>query len=115
VAADVVAPLATVIDTPLPGAFDESSPAEPPREPGDEAIWRRAAIGAVLGCALTVVAIAVFARLAGLNTAAALGIGAFAGIWSGVGFGFMMGGTPLLAARPGPAAGTATDHRPVSG
>jgi hypothetical protein len=54
VAADVVAPSATVIDTPLRSAVDEPSPAELPREPGDEAIWRRAAIGAVLGCALTV-------------------------------------------------------------
>lgn len=67
-------------------------------EPGEQIIWRRAAIGAVIGFLFTLVAVGGLGTLGGLNAAAAVGIGAFAGIWSGVGFGFMMGGTPVLAA-----------------
>jgi hypothetical protein len=89
------------------------TPVTPPRESGEEAIWRRAAIGAVLGFTLTVVVIASFARMAGLGTAAAVGIGAFAGMWSGVGFGFMMGGTPVLAAHARPSERAAAAPQPA--
>jgi hypothetical protein len=67
-------------------------------EPGEQIIWRRAAIGAFIGFVFTLVVVGALSTLGGLDPAAAMGIGTFAGIWSGVGFGFMMGGTPVLAA-----------------
>jgi hypothetical protein len=86
--------------------------AQPLDEPvvADQGVWRGAIVGAVLGFLFTVVLVAVGGSLAGLHPAAAIGIGAFAGIWSGVGFGFMMGGSHMLAPHAIEARSAAPPH-----
>lgn len=68
----------------------------PPTGPAAEEeprFMRSAIIGAILGFVATTIGVAAVGTAGGLHLVAALGLGAFAGIWSGVGFGFMMGAT----------------------
>jgi hypothetical protein len=59
----------------------------------DEAtLWRGALIGAALGFAFFTLAIAIGATASGFAPVSGLGIGAFVGLWGGLGFGMMMGG-----------------------
>lgn len=61
-------------------------------------IGRAAAIGGVIGFVLVAVVFGVICLAAGAGRAGAAGIGVFAGIWGGPGFGAMMGAT--IAATP---------------
>jgi hypothetical protein len=65
--------------------------------PAEARSWRSAAVGAVLGFVATTTGITVIGSLAGMDVGAAFGLGAFVGTFSGVGFGFMMGGVASLA------------------
>ncbi|HLT15764.1 MAG TPA: hypothetical protein VK007_03600 [Acidimicrobiales bacterium] len=75
----------------------------PPTGPAAEEeprFMRSAIIGAVLGFVATTIGIAAVTVTAGHQPlVASLGLGAFAGIWSGIGFGFMMGATIPLGRR----------------
>jgi hypothetical protein len=63
-------------------------------------LWRGALIGAALGFAFFALAIAIAATASGFAPVSALGIGAFVGLWGGLGFGMMMGGAFAFHGMP---------------
>lgn len=79
----VTVPEQTVVETTDPNA-------DPP-------YGRNAAIGAVVGFLFFGGAVVLACLTCGLGLVDALGPGVFAGLWGGVGFGFMMGGTLVLS------------------
>jgi hypothetical protein len=64
------------------------------REPN---VGRSAVTWAIVGFVVATAAITVAGTLSGLGAGGSFALGAFAGIWGGLGFGFMMGGTIPLA------------------
>jgi xanthine/uracil/vitamin C permease (AzgA family) len=76
---------------------DTSSDLADGAPPAEARSWHSAALGAVLGLVATTTAITVIGSLAGMDVGGAFGLGAFVGAFSGVGFGFMMGGVASLA------------------
>lgn len=74
--------------------METTTPAPPSRTGEEPAFVRSAIVGAVVGFVATTLGVAAVVTTAGGQPiVASLGLGAFAGIWSGVGFGFMMGAT----------------------
>ncbi|MEO8698254.1 MAG: hypothetical protein ABI658_32470 [Acidimicrobiales bacterium] len=55
-------------------------------------LWRGALFGAALGFAFFALVIALGAMASGFAPVSAVGIGAFVGLWGGLGFGMVMGG-----------------------
>ncbi|HEY8543945.1 MAG TPA: hypothetical protein VIL36_02815 [Acidimicrobiales bacterium] len=64
-----------------------------PAEQDPPRVGRGAVIGYLVGFTVLTAAITVAGTLGGLGWQAALGLGAFVGMWGGGGFGFMLGGT----------------------
>jgi hypothetical protein len=60
-------------------------------------VGRAALIGGLLGFFGVAVVVALASLAYGLEPGSALGLGAFVGMWTGVGFGFMFGTTGTLA------------------
>lgn len=57
---------------------------------------RSAAIGAAIGFVLALALTTVIGVESGLKAISAVGLGCFIGVWGGMGFGFMMGGTRAI-------------------
>ncbi len=96
---------------------------------GNPGVGKAIVLGAVAGIVITFVAVGAAVLVAGYGWTAALGLGLFASIWSGLGFGFMFSGivyvtrletlheAEQVAARtaaPAPAAAAATDEAPMA-
>jgi hypothetical protein len=64
------------------------------REPN---LGRSGLIGYIIGFVASVVGITIGGTLGGLGLGSSFGLGAFAGVWGGGGFGFMLGATIPLA------------------
>lgn len=60
-------------------------------------IGRTATLGAALGFLVVTIATTTAGTLGGIGAMNSLGLGAFAGMWGGVGFGFMVGAAFPLA------------------
>ena len=83
----------------LPNVVSDSASAEPLLRDAaqnvlsnEATLWRGALFGAALGFAFFALVIAIAATASGFAPVSALGIGAFVGLWGGLGFGMMMGG-----------------------
>ncbi|HLU41107.1 MAG TPA: hypothetical protein VKZ55_01790 [Microthrixaceae bacterium] len=63
----------------------------------DPEILRPAAIGAVAGLVVVTLLVTIGGTMMGIEPGGALGLGVFAGMWAGAGFGFMLGATVPLA------------------
>jgi hypothetical protein len=73
---------------------DAPAPAATRDEPK---VLRNSVVGAAVGFAVVAIAITVIGTLGGLGAGNAAGLGTFVGMWSGVGYGFMVGATVPLA------------------
>lgn len=70
-----------------------SDASTPTHELEDAVVARYAVIGAIIGFVIVTVGITIAGTVGGLGFVPSLGLGAFVGAWSGVGFGFMLGAT----------------------
>jgi hypothetical protein len=70
---------------------------KPTSEVDEPSVARPATIGAVIGFVGVTAGVAATAMANGLEPGAAIGLGAYVGMWGGAGFGFMLGATTTLA------------------
>lgn len=77
----------------MPAIAHDTAPAPAPEEAG---LGRAALLGSLAGLTVIGLVIAATAVAIGVDVVGALGLGAFVGVWGGVGFGLMVGGTFTL-------------------